>query len=488
MPINIQGVSRKLICSDHRIVKIYCENNALYSDGNRNTVTFHVDAGLSYQEEIDEGASCLSPKTFTPSKSGWEFVGWRQDTVANESVLSSKLMGDDSIMLYAVFRQAVTVTYYNNSTTASSTSGYRYYNNGNTVNPSFVLTQASSSGWTATGWSTGTAGNSGITYNNGAAFTRDSNITLYGLYQQIITVTYYNNSTTAATTSGTRYYNSSGNVVNPSFTLTPATLSGWTFRGWTSSSAAMADIEYISISGTAFAVSATVYAAYYQTITLSTVANGTTSSTSGYRYFNTGNYQNPTFTVANPTNSDASFLGWSSSADSTTISNSTISNLALSESTTRYAVFKYADASMTTYFTDTDWVMTEGGQPRTVEVVVQGASSIDTNKYSAATIKSYNVHPEVNWRGCRTSMYYRIGRDTSECFAWYDSGWVNNPTNSNYAADVTTNMSISPDQGVVPLYLRITISVGDSNAGRGRGYMNSTGYGSISLTGRAVVG
>ena len=202
------------------------------------------------------------------------------------------------VKAYAVFRQTVTVTWYNGSTTASTSTGYNYYNNGAVVNfsspkalrnpssilfsRSFMVSSAKGSpsseispssllrgdamgiqivdkklkaayagtqkikmamyqgkkiwsagstvtymvdtnvsyteevdsdtsclirgiagapapgrpAWqgrlgegkggidrrTARGWSTGTAGNSGITYNNGAAFTRDSNITLYGAY------------------------------------------------------------------------------------------------------------------------------------------------------------------------------------------------------------------------------------------------------------------------------------------------------------------
>lgn len=187
------------------------------------TVTYYVDSGTSYTEEVDSEASCLSPKTFTPTKSGWTFVGWREDKTASSSVLSSKVMGDSPIVLYAVFKKAVTVTYYNNSTTASSTSGYRYYNNGNIVNPSFTLTQASKSGWTARGWSTSTAGNGGISYNNGATFTRDSSITLYGMYFQTITLSYNGNGATSGGVSaqyGDRYYNSgSGGVVNPSFSI-----------------------------------------------------------------------------------------------------------------------------------------------------------------------------------------------------------------------------------------------------------------------------
>lgn len=376
------------------VKKIYCEGDVVYSSGN--IVTYMVDANASYQEEVDEGESCLAPKTFTPSKSGWEFVGWREDTAANGSVLPGRIMGDDPVTLYAVFRRSVTVTYYNNSTTASSTSGYRFYNNGNIVNPSFTLTQAASSGWTARGWSTSnagnaavtyangstftrdsdvtlyglyqqtitvtyynnsttastatgtrywapaghinpsftltqaarsgwtargwstsTAGNGGISYNNGVAFTRDSNITLYGMYYQTVTLTYYNGSTTAASTSGTRYYNpGSGGVVNPTFSLTPAALSGWTFRGWATSSGATAGIAYSSISGTAFSSSATVYAAYSQTITLSYNGNGSTggatAAQTGTRYYNTGNYSNPSFTVRSNgfSRSGYSFVQW----------------------------------------------------------------------------------------------------------------------------------------------------------------------------------
>lgn len=304
MPIKLQGSFVKLMCNNHGIAKIYCENNVIYSSSNTftYTVTYHVDTGVTYQEEVDEGASCLSPKTFTPTKSGWEFVGWRQDKTASDSTLSSLTMGDEPVMLYAVFQQTVTVTYYNGSTSARQWDKKRYYNNGNVANPTFTLTQAALSGWTARGWSTSTAGNGGIIYNNGAAFTRDSNVTLYGLYNQTITLTYYNCSTSAASTSGTRYYNpGSGSIANPTFTLTPAPLSGWTFRGWATSPSAAAGIAYSSISGTAFAASTTVYAAYYQTITLSYNGNGSTSGSTaaqtGTRYWNTGNISNPSFTL-----------------------------------------------------------------------------------------------------------------------------------------------------------------------------------------------
>lgn len=346
MPINLQGSSVKLMCNDHKIAKLYCENNVIYSSGN--TVTYHVDAGITYQEEVDKGASCLSPKTFTPAKAGWQFVGWRADTTATSNAYRDPyiplIMGDDPISLYAVFAQDVTVTYYNNSTAAAKTSTSRYYNNGNIVNPSFTLTQTARSGWTARGWSTGTAGNSEITYANGAAFTRDSNITLYGMYQQTITVTYYNAGTSASVTSGTRYYNSgSGNVVNPTFTLTQTVLPGWTARGWSTSTAGNGGISYNN--GAAFTRDSniTLYGLYYQTITL-TYYNGSTSaaSTSGTRYYNPGSSGiiDPTFTLTPASLSGWTFRGWAtSSAAAAGIAYGSISGTAFAASTTVYAAY-----------------------------------------------------------------------------------------------------------------------------------------------------
>ena len=289
----------KLFLGPQKVRQGYVADRKVYSSAN--TVTYMVDTGISYTEEADSGTSCLSPKTFTPQKTGWSFVGWREDRTAGAGVLESKVMADSPVTLYAVFRAGVTVTYYNNSTSASSTSGYRYYNNGSVVNPSFQLTQTSSSGWTARGWSTSNQGNAGITYANGAVFTRDSNVTLYGLYQQSITVTYYNNSTSASRTTGTRYWAPAG-YINPSFQLTQASSGGWTARGWSTGTAGNSGITYNN--GAAFIRDSniTLYGMYQQTITLSYNGNGasggSTAAQSGTRYYNSnGATVNPGFAL-----------------------------------------------------------------------------------------------------------------------------------------------------------------------------------------------
>ncbi|MBD5551910.1 MAG: InlB B-repeat-containing protein [Lachnospiraceae bacterium] len=248
---NIGANTYKAFLGNLKMKKGYIGATRVYSAGN--TVTYVMDTNISYQEEVDSEASCLSPKTFTPTKSGWTFVGWRENNTANSTVLTSKVMGDNPITLYAVFRQLITVTYYNNSTTRSTKTGYRYYNNGNTVNPSFTLTQASRSGWTARGWSTGTAGNSSITYNNATAFTRSSNITLYGCYNKNLTLGYNGNGNTGGSTTaqtGIQYYNSAGNTTNPSFTLRS--------NGFTKTNYGFVKWILNSTSGTAYAAGASI--------------------------------------------------------------------------------------------------------------------------------------------------------------------------------------------------------------------------------------
>lgn len=233
-----------------KMKKGYIGATCVYSVGN--IVTYATGNG-TYQEEVDEGQSCLSPKTFTPVLSGWTFIGWRADKTASGSVLASLAMGEEPMTLYAVFRQVITVTYYNNSTSASKATGYRYYNNGNVANPSFKLMQAAStSGLTARGWSTTNKGNASITYNNGAAFTRDSNITLYGLYQQTITLSYAGNGNTGGSTvaqTGTRYWAPAG-YINPSFTVKANgfTKTNYIFTRWKSGSTAYAVGQVITLS------------------------------------------------------------------------------------------------------------------------------------------------------------------------------------------------------------------------------------------------
>lgn len=163
-----------------KIYRMYLGSERIYP--NAGMVTYHVDTNVTYTEEVDIDESILNPSTFTPSKSGWTFVGWRKDTAANGSVLSNEVMTGDDVVLYAVFQQNITLSYNGNGATSGSTanqSGTRYYNNGNASNPSFVLRNSgySRTGYNFTNWRMGST--SGTAYNAGASVTLSANTTFY---------------------------------------------------------------------------------------------------------------------------------------------------------------------------------------------------------------------------------------------------------------------------------------------------------------------
>ena len=149
-------------------------------------VTYVVDSGVSYTEDVDGGASCLSPKTFTPAKSGWTFVGWREDTTASADVLTSKVMGDEPIKLYAVYSKTITLSYNGNGHTSGSTpnqSGTQYFNaSGSYKHPSLTLAPNgyTKTDYTFTKWAIGSA--SGKQYEVGASITITGNTTFYAYW------------------------------------------------------------------------------------------------------------------------------------------------------------------------------------------------------------------------------------------------------------------------------------------------------------------
>ena len=421
-----------------QIAKVSLGNELIYSAGN--IVTYYVDADITYTEEVDSDETVLSPKTFIPTKSGWEFVGWKQNTTASEDVLRSLCMGDDPITLYAMFQQTVTVTYYNGNTTKQTAIGYKYYNNGNTVNPAFTIAQTALSGWSTRGWSTATTGNGGITYKSLNNTVISENVTLYGMYQQTITLTLYNGSTTASKPTGIRYYNpGSGAIVNPTFTVAATSISGWSFRGWSIGSAANGAISYTALSNTTFSSSTTLWGLYQQTITLSYNANGgsgTTAAQTGTRYYSSaGTYVNPSFTIkaSSFSRSGYTFVQWRLNGTSGTAYKPNAS-ITLSANATMYAEWK--SSLVTTSFAFPNRInMTNGSwMPITTVTVASGAVNVKVTpnirfyKDHAAYGATLPVSLRVNGKGI-TTLYIPI-TDESGC----DYPW-------NTAFTATTNSS-----------------------------------------------
>lgn len=174
----------KMYLGNTPIHRMYLGNERIYP--NAGMVTYHVDTNVTYTEEVDIDESILNPSTFTPSKSGWTFVGWRKDTAANGSVLSNEVMTGDDVTLYAVFRQTITLSYNGNGATGGSTasqSGTQYYNNGNVANPSFRLNANgfSNANHNFLNWAMGSTG--GTRYNPGDTVALSSNTVFYAMWK-----------------------------------------------------------------------------------------------------------------------------------------------------------------------------------------------------------------------------------------------------------------------------------------------------------------
>ena len=153
-------------------VNYYCEN------------TIYKSTKVVSSNNIDLSSSNAA------SKSGWSFIGWRLDKTASSSVQSSITAGTSTINLYAVYRQTISVTYNGNGATSGSTasqSGYRYYNNGSTTNPSFTLRSNgfSRTNYSFVNWRMGSS--SGTVYNAGATVTLSSNTVFYAYWQLVYT-------------------------------------------------------------------------------------------------------------------------------------------------------------------------------------------------------------------------------------------------------------------------------------------------------------
>ena len=253
-----------------KIVEAYLGDELIF--GNTQTVvTYNVDDGESYSETYNQGDSVLSPQTFTPTKTGYTFLGWREDDTASSDVLVTKTASGATMSLYAVFQKTVTVTYYtgaSSSATAQTTTGTQYYNNTNTLDPTFNLTCDPIANWTVRGWTTASSGGaSTIDYQDATDFTTGSDITIYSCYTRVVTVTYNANggSGTTANSNGIAYHHSLSGSTNAAIVLSSCsyTRSSYKFIEWTKG----------STSGSAYAAGSTysgtgdvtMYAKWYST-------------------------------------------------------------------------------------------------------------------------------------------------------------------------------------------------------------------------------
>lgn len=233
---------KKFYWGTTRIKKIYWGTQLVFSDAH--IVTYYSDSGAFQTKEIDDGADCIRNAP-TVSKSGYTFVGWRSDRAASATVLPSKTCNADGIVLYAVFKRALTVTAVGGSSNVTN-SGIQFYNTGNVANPSIKLSSNSSlSGWNLVGYRTNTTASTSVSYVANGTYTFSASTTIYAVFSRTLTASFSGNGATGGSTAsktGTQVYNN-GNYSNPAITLPASgytkanTISGrteysWWFASW----------------------------------------------------------------------------------------------------------------------------------------------------------------------------------------------------------------------------------------------------------------
>ena len=209
---------------------------------------------------------------------------------------------------YFYDRQEYTITYNANGGTGTPSSQTKVYGYDLILDD----TAPTRSGYTFKGWGTSSSSTS-ASYQPGGTYTANTSRTLYAIWEsnapKTYTVSYNANGGTGAPSSQTKTHN----VALTLRTNTP-TRSGYTFKGWATSSASTS-ASYSA--GASFTINANtiLYAVWQEdapiTYTVSYIANGGSGAPASQI-----KYKDVTLTVSStkPTRSGYTFLGWSTSS------------------------------------------------------------------------------------------------------------------------------------------------------------------------------
>lgn len=356
----------RLYLGSTKIKRGYLGNTKVYSSSNK--VTYYISEHKSYEEEIEYEATCLSPSSFIPTMEGYHFVGWREDKEATSVILTEKVMGDNPITLYAVFRRTVTLTLYHNNKTKTQLSEYYYFNNGSVKAPSFTFAANEKTDWNFSGWSGSAKLDDSIQYPSLDHTNISESGTLYAVYHKDITVRFYNNSTTPVHETKAAIYHSSNEYSYPTFSKNAAVKEHYSCNGWSTDTKADANVSYDAELNNTFESSTTLYAVYYRMVSLyygidADHYNDNNQCFNSFCYYNSsGTSQSAVFEISSNlfTKKDYEFVKWTNlegnqdynPGDSITMDGST-------ESLTLIAVWKLSKIAHT--FIDGTNVFSEYG-------------------------------------------------------------------------------------------------------------------------------
>ena len=238
-------------------------NGVVYNFETRyNPITYYVkfngngatSGSMSNQTFTYDKSQNLRSNTF--SRTGYNFAGWATTSTGSvqytngQSVSNLTTTSYGTVNLYAVWKpKTFTNTYYyrNSNGSQASANQSRSYNSSFTTYSASSLSYYTSNGWGLYGWLYNSSTGTGRTYApstsvTSATYTQSqSTLGWYAVSSRKITISYNGNggSYSGGSTTGTQYWNQYGNVVtsvNIKVTSTVPTRTGYTFKGWATSS------------------------------------------------------------------------------------------------------------------------------------------------------------------------------------------------------------------------------------------------------------
>lgn len=199
------------------------------------TVTYNVNGGSgSVSSQTKTYGVTLTLRTYSGTKTGYNFLGWAESASATAAAYSSggTFTKNADTTLYAVWSaNSYAVTYYGNASDATNVPAAQTKTHG--VNLTLTSSKPSRTGYTFSKWNTNSGG-TGTNYASGATYTGNANLSLYAVWTpNTYTVSFNANGGSGAPAAQTKTYN-----VSLTLSSTVPTRAYYTFLGWATSASA----------------------------------------------------------------------------------------------------------------------------------------------------------------------------------------------------------------------------------------------------------
>ena len=434
----------------------WCDNREFwveyFYDINEYTVSYNANGGSGAPaSQTKYYGMDLALSETVPTRSGYTFKGWGTSSTSTSPSYQpgGNYTSNSSRTLYAIWEsnapKTYTVSYNANGGSGAPASQTKTHN----VTLTLRTTVPTRSGYTFKGWSTSSTATT-ASYSAGGSYTTNASATMYAVWQKnpaaTYTVSYNANGGSGAPASQTKTHN-----VTLTLRTTVPTRSGYTFKGWSTSSTATTATYSAGGSYTANA-SATLYAVWEAVpptlYTISFNANGGSGAPGSVT-----KTHGVTLTLPStiPYRSNYTFLGWSTSSTASSPSYYAGGSFTTNANTTLYAVWEYDPATYTVSYNANGGTGAPGAQTKTYGVTLTLSSTKPTRSgytfqgwstSSAATSPSYSAGGSFT-TNANTTLYavWKANPPATYTVSYNANGGSGAPASQTKTQNVTLTLS-----------------------------------------------